>query len=195
MKTLLSSTRSQVILACLLITSAGVWAGAAHAHDFVFDKGPLALLSPSLSDANPTSEVAHWMPVSASRLDDVRGGFDLGNGLVASLGIDRAVYINGALVTSTKIDIPDIAHMTPAQAGVLASANGTATLVQNGPGNTFDPSAFSHTVAATVVQNTLNNQNIDTVTTLNISVNTLSMFRGLNLQQSLQSATANPLGH
>ncbi|SFS03960.1 hypothetical protein SAMN05216570_1774 [Dyella sp. OK004] len=190
MKVLLPSTRPRVILVCLLAATAGLGARTAHAHDFAFSEG-LSAASGGISDA---SEVAQWSPVSAGRLDDMRGGFDLGNGLVASLGIDRAVYINGALVTSTKIDIPDIAHITTAQASALASATGATTVVQNGPGNSFDPSAFSHTVAATVVQNTLNNQNISTVTTMSISVNNLTMFRGLNLQQSLQSVAANPLG-
>ncbi|MFC4762571.1 hypothetical protein [Dyella koreensis] len=190
MKALLSPTRPRVILVCLLTAVAGLAARSAHAHDFVFSEGGAAPTE-GIGDA---SEVAQWSPVNANRLDETRGGFDLGNGLVASLGIDRAVYINGALVTSTKIDIPDIAHITTAQANALASASGATTVVQNGPGNSFDPSALSHTIAATVVQNTLNNQNISTVTTMNISVNNLSMFRGLNLQQSLQSVAANPLG-
>jgi len=184
MSALLTLNRPRIMCACLLMALAGV----AHAHDFV-------LVEPSPVPADAISELAQWVPVSAGQLDNVRGGFDFGNGLVASFGIDRAVYINGTLVTSTKIDIPDIAHITAAQAKALASATATATVVQNGPGNSFDPSAFSHSVAATVVQNTLNNQNIDTVTTLNISVNNLNMFRGLNLQQSLQSVAANPLGH
>lgn len=190
MKALLSSTRPRVILVCLLTVTAGLAARTAHAHDFAFSERPV---TPTGGISNAT-EVAQWSPVSSVRLDDTRGGFDLGNGLVASLGIDRAVYINGALITSTKIDIPDIAHITTAQATALASATGATTVVQNGPGNSFDPSAFSHTVAATVVQNTLNNQNISTVTTMSVSVNNLSMFRGLNLQQSLQSVAANPLG-
>lgn len=79
--------------------------------------------------------VASWAPVSEARLDAARGGFDLGGGLVAALGLDRVVYVNGALVVSTHVDIPDVAHLTPAQAGALSSAINTASVVQVGAGN------------------------------------------------------------
>ena len=138
--------------------------------------------------------VAQWTPVSEARLDAARGGFDLGAGLIASLGLDRVVYVNGALVTSTHLQIPDVAQITPAQASALSAAINTAAVVQVGPGNTVDPAALGQNAAATVVQNTLDNQRIAAMTTLNVSVNTLSAFRSLNLGQSLQAALANPLG-
>ncbi|MGO4699882.1 hypothetical protein [Dyella sp. 2RAB6] len=138
--------------------------------------------------------VAQWTPVSEARLDAARGGFDLGAGLIASLGLDRVVYVDGTLVTSTHLQIPDVAHLTPAQASALSSAINTAAVVQVGPGNRVDPAALGQNAATTVVQNTLDNQRIAAITTLNVSVNTLSAFRSLNLGQSLQSALANPLG-
>ena len=138
--------------------------------------------------------VAQWTPVSEARLDATRGGFDLGAGLVASLGLDRVVFVDGALVASTHIQIPDVAHLTPAQASALSAAITTAAVVQVGPGNSVDPAALGQNAATTVVQNTLDNQRIAAMTTLNVSVNTLSAFRSLNLGQSLQSALANPLG-
>lgn len=137
---------------------------------------------------------AGWQPVSEARLDAARGGFDWGGGLVASLGIDRAVYLNGTLVTSLHIQLPDVGHLSAVQAGALSSAIDAASVLQVGPGNTVDPSALSTPLAATLVQNTLDNQHIATQTTLDVSVNSLGAFRSLNLQQSLQAATANPLG-
>ena len=142
------------------------------------------------------AEVAGWgAPVSHIRLDAVRGGFDAGSGLLVSFGIDRAVYVNGNLVTSTSLYIPDIGQMSAEQAGALAAATSTISVVQNGPGNTFDPAALAQTTAGTVVQNSLNNQNIQTLTTLNTTVNTLNMFKSLNLQSTLQTALLNSLGH
>ena len=135
-----------------------------------------------------------WMPVSDARLDAARGGFDLGGGVVASLGIDRAVYVNGTLVTTLHIQVPDIARVSATQARALASAMSGATVVQNGPGNTVDSGALGQALAATVLQNTLDNQRIAAQTTLDVSVNTLGAFRSLGLQQSLQAATGNPLG-
>jgi len=170
----------------------------------------------------PRQVVGFGMPVSIARLDAVRGGFDLGEGLQASFGIQRAVYVDGNLVTYLNVTIPDIAHITAQQATSLAAALGTVN-VQVGSGNTFDPSspvqtgAASHggatvspaaqtnapnnpivtsTVipasiaqanAATTIQNTVDNQVIRSLTTLNVSVNALNALRNQNLQQSLQS--------
>jgi hypothetical protein len=127
-------------------------------------------------------------------LDTVRGGFDLGNGLEASFGIERAVYVDGELVSYTSVNIPDIAHITTQQAAALASALGTVN-VQIGPGNSFNPSSMGQTAGATVIQNTLNNQTIRNLTTLNVAVNTLNAFRDEGLQQALQSASVQALGH
>lgn len=124
--------------------------------------------------------------VSDARLDAARGGFDLGNGLLASFGISRVIYVNGNLVAQTSVRIPDAGHITSAQAGALATAS-AARLIQNGPGNQIDPAALSR-VGGTVIQNSLDNQRIKSVTTIDTTVNSLDTFRGLNLQDSLQSA-------
>ena len=127
-------------------------------------------------------------PVSYVRLDEVHGGFDLGGGLVASLGIQELAYINGNLVTSTSINIPNIGQITAQQATALASALSTVNLVRNGPNNSAASSLMQNAGLATVIQNSLNNQSISTLTTLNISVNTLDVLHELNLQSTLQAA-------
>jgi hypothetical protein len=141
------------------------------------------------------SDIAGWAPVGEETLDETRGGFDLGNGLVASFGIDRAVYVNGNLVSSTSFNIPDIAHITTAQAQAMQTALNTVTVTQVGPNNSFDPSSLGPNAAATVIQNTLNNQHIQSITTLNTSVNSLSAFREGSLQEALQQAQLQSLGH
>ena len=150
--------------------------------------------APSPSSAMPYHVAGFGIPVPKARLDTVRGGFDLGNGLQASFGIERAVYVNGVLVSYTSVNIPDIAHITTQQAVALASALGTVN-VQIGPGNTFDPSSMGKVTGTTVIQNTLNNQNISNLTTLNVGVNTLNAFRDEGLQQALQNASIQALGH
>ena len=139
--------------------------------------------------------VAAWSAVSDSRLDAIRGGFDVGNGLLASFGIDRVVHINGNLVSSISVNIPDIGRMTSAQANALAAATGTVNVIQNGPGNTFDPATLNHATAVMIIQNSLNNQNIQSLTTITVSVNGLNMFRNLNLQGSLQAGLIGSMGH
>lgn len=169
-----------------------------------------------------TQQVAGFgMPVSIARLDAVRGGFDLGEGLQASFGIQRAVYVDGNLVTYLNVTIPDLAHITAQQATSLAAALGTVN-VQVGSGNTFDtsssatgavshvgatvspaaqtnapnnpivtstviPASIAQANAATMIQNTVDNQVIRSLTTLNVSVNALNALRNQNLQQSLQT--------
>ena len=143
----------------------------------------------------PVQRVAGFgLPVPNARLDAVRGGFDLGGGLEASLGIERAIYVDGNLVTFTSVNIPNLANVTTQQAAALASALSTVT-VQNGPGNTFVPSSLGSATAATVIQNTLNNQSISSLTTLNVAVNTLNAFRDTGIQQALQAAQIQALAH
>ncbi len=141
------------------------------------------------------TQVSAWPTVSDSRLDTMRGGFDAGGGLLASFGIAHAVYVNGSLVSSTSVYIPDISRMTPDQAQALMAATGVLNVVQNGPGNSFDVSALDQAIAATVIQNSLDNQNIRSLTTIDASVNNLNTFRELNTQASLQAALLGSLGH
>ncbi len=146
-------------------------------------------------DANP---VHAWQAVSEDRLDDMRGGFDvpsvagLQSGLHIAFGIDRAVYINGDLVASASVNIPDVARMTAAQAQQLATVVNTVNLVQNGPNNVAPPDVTAGAAAAaTVIQNSLNNQTLQAVTTINAAVNSLPQFHQLNLSNVLQGALAN----
>ncbi|RDS85079.1 hypothetical protein DWU98_03850 [Dyella monticola] len=89
------------------------------------------------------------VPVSKDKLDAVRGGFDLGNGLQVSFGIQRAVYVDGNLVAYVNVTIPDLAHITAQQATSLAEALGTVD-VQVGKGNTYAPSSVTSFVNSTV---------------------------------------------
>jgi hypothetical protein len=162
--------------------------------------GALSCVALAHAQSAPSSPItAHAVPgfgfpVPNARLDTVRGGFDLGNGIEASFGIVRAVYVDGDLVSYTSVNIPDISHITTQQATALASALSTVN-VQIGPNNSFTPSSMGQTAGATVIQNTLNNQIISSLTTLNVGVNTLNAFRGAGLQQALQNASVQALGH
>lgn len=66
-------------------------------------------------------EMAHWQPVETARLDALRGGYETA-GLQVSFGISRAVFVNGDLVVSTSLVIPDVSRITSEQASRLASA-------------------------------------------------------------------------
>ncbi|MGT2489894.1 flagellin [Cupriavidus basilensis] len=206
------------------------------------------------------STAASWKPVAQERLDDLRGRFDVGAGLQVSFGIERAVYINGALVVATSLTIPDVSRITADQASRLATAlggaagaaamasaavnnalagnpvtangangssstgssssstgtsasatgspgasvtslpataiaaggavvttNGALSLIQNRPGNSVASSMMAGT-PATVIQNSLNNQSIQNLVTINAGVNTLQAFRAQVANSALNSA-------
>lgn len=145
---------------------------------------PVVQSSPSVAAG---TGLAGWAAVDDSRLDQTRGGFDMGGGLLASFGIERQIFINGALVTTTSLQIPDVARMTAEQTAALASTLDSTQWVQNGLGNRIDAAAL-RAGGGTLIQNTLDNQQIQGLTTLNVGVNNLSELRGIYLQDSLQSA-------
>lgn len=143
----------------------------------------------------PPPEEGVWLAASDRTLDQLRGGFDFGAGLVVTFGISRAVYINDQLVTSTSFQLSDVAKLTTAQAGVLGQQLGTqAQVVRNGPGNTVDPAAITVPLA-TYIQNTLNNQAIRTQTVIQASTNGLGTLRNLNLQGTINDAIASAIAN
>jgi len=262
--------------AAVLLGAGMACAGTAHAGeqplpdalDAASVPAPAALAARDTKEDNPLvasrNGMSGWKPVTAERLDELRGGFDVGD-LQVSFGIERAVYLNGALVVATSINIPDVARISTDQATKLATTlgpaivnstqagvasalggnsgnsgstgtsaasgsgagangaagtaaaaaanggaatsaganglastvistptgqvitNGLSTVIQNGPGN----AAAVGTMAATpmtVIQNTLNNQSIRSLMTIDTSVNTLQAFRSQLANTALNNA-------
>lgn len=64
-----------------------------------------------------------------------------------------------------------------------------ALVLQNGPGNTANLASGFATALPTVIQNTLDNQAIRSATLVNITTNSLSMFRAANLGDLMRNAT------
>jgi hypothetical protein len=125
-----------------------------------------------------------WQPIDPARLASMRGGLQMPSGTVLSFGIERVVQVNGQLVASVSVRIPDIAHVDAAQAQALADFN-QGILVQVGEGNRFDPSRIPGSV---VIQNTLDNQNISVATYIDVGAGTLDTFQNLNSSAALGDA-------
>lgn len=152
---------------------------------------------PAAAPREPSAIGRELVALSADKLDEVRGGFVTDGGLKISFGIERAVYLNGALVTTTSLNIADLSKISGGQAPQV-TGNGTAgslALVQSGTGNIFVPvpGSISSTAAGTVIQNTRDNQTINTITRIDAAVNSSGIMRGINLQSSMQSAIVNSL--
>ncbi|WP_221410294.1 hypothetical protein [Paraburkholderia dinghuensis] len=166
----------------------------------VLSAAPIAM-PPRIEDATvaaPDTDAANgdpnWPPpgtiaLTSERLDTMRGGFDLPTGLKVSFGIQQVAFVNGNMVTSTNFNIPDISAMTAQQAQALASAN-TSGLVQVGHGNTVQPGALPGLTGG-VIQNTLSNQQIQALTTINTTVNSLGAFKTFNVGSTINSALIN----
>jgi hypothetical protein len=174
----------------------------------------------SLSQSSLADQSGHPLgqqlaALDTQSLDEIRGGFDL-NGISFSIGIERAVYINGNLIATNVLNVKDLqstvggasmASALPANSATMVDGvqNGTANkvapqvsqnsqqvssgslgVIQNGPGN-YVASQVSQNPTATVIQNSLNNQTIQNVTTINASVvNSMHTVRALSIQNAIQ---------
>jgi hypothetical protein len=127
-----------------------------------------------------------WSPVSDASLDQMRGGFDAGAGLNITFGIEREGYINGKLVSAIRFNIANVGSLTAEQTNAIAT-----TVIRNGPGNN---ATQAQPTAALVIQNTLSQQDIRSLTVVNATANSLELIKGLNLQSTLADALARSLG-
>lgn len=131
----------------------------------------------AVADQLPQGALRDWTAVASHQLDDMRGGFDTSLHLTLSFGIERAVYLNGALVTTTSFNLPAMTGSRPDDPAYATMPSSAVALVQNGAGNTFASGPSTSPMAATVIQNTLNNQTLQGVTTINAAANSLQLLR------------------
>lgn len=149
----------------------------------------------------PAAPRATWMTVGDATLESMRGGFDLGGGLMVSFGISRAITVNGVLLAATTFNIPDVARITAVQAAALERQMNSTNLVQVGPNNSVVAASSvagaaagaaaaptSLPAAATVVQNTLDNQLIQTRTLIDTTTNAMSLAKSINAAGALRDA-------
>lgn len=132
-------------------------------------------------------DFTQWTPVSETILDHMRGGFQSNpNGPLMSFGIERSVFLNGQLVGSTVLNIPNLMQLA-------GNPSNTFTLLQTGGGNTVIPGTSSLPALMTVLQNSLDNQNIQNHTVINAVVPALSWVRSLALGNALSQATVSAI--
>jgi hypothetical protein len=164
---------SRILLIAVLALAGVGWPDASHAQATVAPQrlGP------------------EWIAVKPATLDAYRGGYEMPSGLLLSFGIERVAFVNGQLVSSLRISIPDIRNITAAQAQELARLNETQ-LVQVGAGNVFHGAGNG----GLVIQNTLDGQDIRAQTTLDVGVNTLGLFQALNIGEAMRNASSTAPG-
>lgn len=120
--------------------------------------------------------------VPLQELDATRGGYQAGQDLMFSFGIEKAIYLNGVLEATSSLNL-----LQPAGGGSPSSQVPSFTLIQNGSsipsiGKNF--SAFTSPgqgFQGTILQNSLDLQKITTVTKISVGLNVLGAFRENNL--------------
>lgn len=107
-----------------------------------------------------------WAPAPEARLEEARGGFENGNGLLVALGVERMVEVNGVVVARHRVELADVARLAHAPEAGAA-------------------------LAPVLVQNNANGQLIRSLTTIDLTVNALSTLKSLNLEGNLRQALSN----
>ncbi len=169
--------------------------GGKNSHETALTIGSIgngANLLASAAGEPLTGKLQDWVAVESHLLDDSRGGFDTSLRLTLSFGIERAVYLNGALVTTTSFNLPAMNGIGTGDAGAVSMAGSSGlpissvAILQNGAGNSFTAGLSNLPQAATIIQNTLNNQSILSHTTINASANSLELLRANTFQGLLK---------
>lgn len=133
------------------------------------------------------------MLVDDGTLGELRGGFETPGGLTLSFGIERVVYINGELASTTTLNIADLGQLVGRGTLEGLPVGASIAVIQNGPNNSFDAGALASGSFATVIQNSLDNQQIQTVTTINAQANSMDLLRANRLGESLRDAVSSSL--
>lgn len=145
-----------------------------------------------------------FVAVSAGELDSLRGGYQARNGLEFSFGIRQVTYIDGALYAATVLALVELGVApipsvilpqvvpAPVQAAVQTQVDvvpiqASAPTVQSVP-TAYNPAGLRsmQTQLANLIQNSQNQRTFDHRTVIDISVNSLKVFRELSLSPLLQ---------
>jgi hypothetical protein len=156
--------------------------------------------------------LADRQTVTNPELDAMRGGYVTDSGFQFSLGITKAVLVDGVLQTLSSLNIPDIKDVNKIKTSVTqwlvqqgavhqnsgSGTNSDSTYLQNignatiGTINT-GPTFVQNTGNGTVIQNSANQKVIQNTTVMNVTTNSASMFRQMNITSNFRQQFINML--
>jgi hypothetical protein len=120
------------------------------------------------------------------RLDRLRGGADVGPTLHIGFGLERLTSVNGTVVASTRFQVQDITQVTPAEAQALQRSLGSVLTLRDGQAS-FVALPSGNQSLGTVIQNSLPNQTIRNVVTLDMTTNSLNLLRAAHASEQLRN--------
>lgn len=142
--------------------------------------------------ADSFSRAGGRQPVSDRALAAVRGGFEAPDAaLQLTVGVQRQVWVDGQAVAASTLQFcgPSCASGDATSALALVQRGGG-----NGSGNGSGAAVSGPLSAAAsqglVVQNTLDQQRLQALTTIDVRSNSLQLFQGAALQAALGGALA-----
>lgn len=118
-------------------------------------------------------------PVSMQALDHIRGGFSMAfdfGPLMLAMNMTQVSMVNGVPTTGQQTVDP---------------SGGASTVIQQGWNNSINPLVFNNLPAGsvnTVIQNSLNDQVIHSVNTLDITITSQMLAQSVALQSLTQAA-------
>ena len=140
------------------------------------------LLSQATSNLARRKFISALLALSESKLFLQLGSPSIEHYARTHFGIERAVYINGVLESTTQLKVDDLG-----KAVATLPAGTTLKVIQNGPGNRIE-TTLPASLLGTVIQNSLDNQTLRVVNKIDIKVNSVELFSGARMQQSLSDA-------
>lgn len=138
---------------------------------------PVAGGSVPSTAASPSATSASAAPVSNAVSTPASSSASAAVAPVVTPAISAGVASTSSSNATSSIQTPSVTT-TP----------GSVALIQTGGGNIVVPAAFSASSAGTVVQNSLNDQKIQSLTVVNATVNSMQILKELNLQAAISSA-------
>lgn len=147
--------------------------------------------------ASPSASAVDWnnlQPVSDDRLASLRGGFEFAPGLNMSFGIERAVFINGELITTSRLNISGVGNVSASSAPSSTRLVPTSALLQSGNSLILNNGGQAVQLPGTTglitgVQNSLNNQLIQVRTTIDANLSSLTQLRTQMFAESFRQST------
>lgn len=117
----------------------------------------IGFTSQALASDLPTeadSSLTNWEVASDAELAELRGGFTLPNGMIIDFSLEKTIYLNGAKSFSSVFQLPN---------NIALSQNGLQNLSQ----------ILADSGLRSVIQNNLDNQIINSITEINITLRNL----------------------
>ncbi len=130
--------------------------------------------------------------LSDERLSQLRGGFVTSDGVEIHVGIEKIALMNGELQSWLAMDFSKI----PQSSIDVSKLNNVASVVQSGAGNQMSQGLreLVDSGVLSVIQNTLDDQKIQTLTELNINVSNVNNFHLPDLGRMLDFQVTQSLG-